>query len=68
MNVEHDPLCMNKRYNWDECNCTLIVRVRADERSKAAQRVAELGCRAHDDDIGCLVPVERAIAAAQQTE
>jgi len=68
MTIEHDPLCMNKRYTWDECNGTLIARVRADERSKAAERVAELGCRAHDDDLGCLVPVDRAITAANSPQ
>jgi hypothetical protein len=49
---EHDPLCSNQPGYFDgsidwyaKCECVLISKVRADEREKAAKRVANLSSR-----------------------
>jgi hypothetical protein len=34
MDHQHDKFCMNTHYSKRECNCSLIERVREDERNK----------------------------------
>lgn len=53
---EHDPLCSNQPGYFDgsidwyaKCECVLISKVRADEREKAAKRVAQHDVKPCDD-------------------
>jgi len=41
-NTGHDPLCCGGTC-WEDCpcHCELIAKVRADERSKVAQRITD---------------------------
>lgn len=38
--MTHDPMCNEYGYADNVCVCDLIARVRADERERAAERVA----------------------------
>lgn len=63
--MTHDPLCSFEVYHTtDVCECSLIAKVRADEREKAAQRVhaQRSSFRARDWDDA----IEAATAAARR--
>ena len=51
--MTHDPMCRNAKRidpHYDtqgRCDCDLIARVRADERERAAERVAALTLNSH---------------------
>lgn len=44
-NSEHDPLCPlsdSDKWDWWQCMCEFIAKVRADERERAIARVIAL--------------------------
>lgn len=68
--MTHDPLCSNQPEHYDgsvlwpaHCECSLIAKVRADERHAAVQRVEALAFD-HENGHGVLiVPTAEVIAA-----
>jgi hypothetical protein len=71
----HDPLCPEHGIDYGECfskpfsdafcQCALIEKVREDEREQAGLRLAQVGCRRHEDiNQPCQIPFDKALAAA----
>ena len=70
---KHDPLCpMSWPTGYNDppkvCVCNFIVRARADEREKAAQRVEALSSSPSKEKVQGLTYVTKAAAAARGEE